>query len=100
MAAKWDDAKGIISELDVGLLPEEVEAISKRLFALAVATKPPDWGYAGMLRDIVEGEHDVIVDVFDVYHLLKLWVEKRDETEEMFMRWNAARVAGGDINHN
>ncbi len=95
MSAKWNDAKGIISELDIGLLPEEVAAISKRLFALAVATKPPDWGYAGMLRDIVESEHEQIVDVFGVYHLMNLWVEKRAETEEMFMRWNAARVASG-----
>ena len=75
---------------DIGMLPGEVESIHKRLYALAVATKPPVWGYAGMLEEAVADER--IIDVYDVYRQIKKWIDHPDYALDNFTGWNERRM--------
>ena len=93
--ANFLDANEVIREIgaDVKMLPEEVDAVIQRVFALAVASKPPDWGYAGMLADLVADK--IIVDVYDVYAQIKYWqvFPGMQLAFQQFTRWNERRLA-------
>lgn len=93
--ANFLDANEVIREIgaDVKMLPEEVDAVIQRVFALAVASKPPDWGYAGMLADLVED--GAISDMSGVDAQIKLWRNSPDAAFKEFTRWNERRMADG-----
>ena len=69
----------------ITLLPDEVRAIQARLEALATATRPPVWGYAGML--LLLAQDGDIGDVFDVYATIKEWVENPKLANTLFDDW-------------
>ena len=93
MAANYFDAVGILRETCrwLEVLPEELIAINKRLAALAVRSRPPDWGYAGMLATLEESGD--IVDVYDVYATVKEWRDKPELANAQFEKWNSHRLA-------
>lgn len=93
MSADYSDADAVLNSLadKIDILPEEIQAISKRLHALATATLPPVWGYAGMLLSLVDkGE---VGDVFDVYDAVYQWRANPDVAEKVFRVFNAERLA-------
>ena len=91
--ADYFDLEGILRELGrwLEVLPEELTAIKKRLAALAVRSRPPDWGYAGMLATLKESGD--IVDVYDIYATIKQWRDDPDLANAQFEKWNSHRLA-------
>ena len=92
MAANYFDTDAILRETCrwLEVLPEELTAIKKRLAALAVRSRPPDWGYAGMLAMLVESGD--IVDVYGIYATVKEWRDNPESANTQFEEWNAARL--------
>ena len=91
--ADWFDADGILREICsfIDVLDEEVATIHRRIAALAVRSRPPDWSYAGMLAMLVESGD--IVDVYDIYATIKEWRDDPELANAQFDDWNAARLA-------
>lgn len=87
------DVRGVLKKMaeKIDILPQEVTAIERRLNALATATRPPNWGYAGMLAELVADKD--IKDVFDVYATVKEWRDNPALANTQFDSWNAARLA-------
>ena len=76
---------------NIDILPEEIQAVEKRITALATRTVPPVWGYAGVLLDMVEDGD--IENVFDVYGEIQDFIDHPDMAEREFREWNAGRLA-------
>jgi hypothetical protein len=87
------NAGAVLAEVakNIDMLPEEKRAIEKRFNALAVATMPPVWGYAGMLLALVNDKD--VKDVFDVYATINEWRRDPELTGKFFLDWNAERLA-------
>jgi hypothetical protein len=86
------DVIGILQTMPISdILPEEIKAIQKRLDALAVMGKAPNWGYAGMLSSLA-ADRD-IKDVYDVYATINEWRKDLKLAGQQFDIWNADRLA-------
>ena len=92
MAVNYFDALAVLEKMAMkDILPEEISAIKRRLDALAVAGKAPNWGYAGMLASLAVDRD--ILDVYDVYSTVNEWRKDLKLAGDQFDLWNADRMA-------
>ena len=74
----------------IDILPEEMRAVRRRLDALATATKPPVWGYAGLL--LTMAEEGRILDAYDVYATMATWRQVPTYAASMFDLWHREQL--------
>lgn len=93
MSADYSDADAVLNSLadKIDILPEEIQAISKRLHALSTSTVPPVWGYAGVLLSLVDDKQ--ISDVFGIYATVEKWRDRPAIGNHHFHVWNTKRLA-------
>lgn len=78
-------------EVHTGSTPADIAEIEARLLRLATRTRPPVWGYTGMLLDLVY--RDEINDMDDIEKTVSKWEEYPVAANACFNDWDADRLA-------
>lgn len=89
------DERAVLKEMaeKINISSEDFEMIHQSLISLAMSSRVPDWGYAGMLLSLVN--EGIINDVDDLYRRIDLWGCNPYTTRRLFQEWNASRISNG-----